>query len=184
MFSTLLKEHTKCLESLLPVEPEIIRAGNLLSDAVISRNKILICGNGGSAADSQHFAAEIIGRFEKERNAYPAIALTTDTSILTAVGNDYGYENVFSRQVEGLGVKNDALIGISTSGNSENVMRAVASAKKLGMPTIGLLGKDGGSIGEKVDIAIVVSNDVTARIQEAHIFILHFWASLIEAKLK
>ncbi len=183
MFSKLLNEHIQCLQDLSPVEPEIIKAGNMISDAINRGHKILICGNGGSASDSQHFAAEIVGRFEKERKAFPAIALTTDTSILTAVANDYAYDNVFSRQVEGLGGPKDVLIGISTSGHSENVRRAVTAAKDMGMHTIGLMGKDGGALKDQVDVSIVVSNSVTARIQEAHIFILHFWASLVEAKL-
>ncbi|MFZ1984260.1 MAG: SIS domain-containing protein, partial [Desulfatitalea sp.] len=127
--------------------------------------------------------AEMIGRFEKERASWPSIALTTDTSILTAVGNDYGFSEVFARQVQGLGRKGDALIGISTSGQSENVLRAVAAAKSQGMFTLGLLGKDGGALKTQVDCPIVIANQNTARIQEAHIFILHFWAMRIEQTL-
>ena len=145
--------------------------------------KLLICGNGGSASDAQHFAAEIVGRFEKERRAFPAVALSTDTSILTAVGNDYGYDEVFARQVEGLGRPGDILIGISTSGHSDNVVRAVQRAQTMQMPTIGLLGKDGGALKALVERSIVVENDTTARIQEAHIFILHYWAWFIECGL-
>jgi D-sedoheptulose 7-phosphate isomerase len=140
----------------------------------------MICGNGGSASDAQHFAAEIVGRFERERRAYPAVALSTDTSILTAVGNDYGYDAVFARQVDGLGRPGDVLIGISTSGNSENVVRAVKRAQSLDMTTVGLLGKDGGTLKPLVDQAIVVGSTTTARIQETHIFVLHYWAWLIE----
>lgn len=149
----------------------------------LKKNKILICGNGGSAADSQHFAAELIGRFEKDRDSLPAIALTTDTSILTAVGNDYGYDSIFAKQVNGLGKEGDVLIGISTSGNSENVIMAVEAAKEKKMTTIGLLGKDGGKLKDMVDFPVVVPHDVTARIQEVHIFILHFWAAVIEREL-
>ena len=181
-FSTVVNEHLVCINDLLPIEPEIIQAGNLLSEVINQGGKILVCGNGGSAADSQHFAAEIIGRFEKERKALPAIALSTDTSILTAVANDYAYDDIFSRQVEGLGQPGDILIGISTSGNSPNVLKAIRKAGTMGLKTIGLLGKKGGEIRDAVDKVVVVPHDVTARIQEAHILILHFWASLVEAK--
>ena len=159
---------------------EVERIGVRLARVIEEDHKILICGNGGSASDAQHFAAELIGRFEQERSAWPAIALTTDTSILTAVGNDYGFDDVFARQVQGLGRAEDALIGISTSGNSENVIRAVELAKVQGMYTVGLLGKEGGALKPMVDSAIVIADDATARIQEAHIFVLHFWAMLIE----
>jgi D-sedoheptulose 7-phosphate isomerase len=143
----------------------------------------MICGNGGSASDAQHFAAEIVGRFEKERRAYPAVALSTDTSILTAVGNDYGYDEVFARQVDGLGRPGDVLLGISTSGGSQNVIRAVKRGKSLGLQTVGLLGKNGGALKGMVDQAIVVESATTARIQETHIFILHYWAWQIESGL-
>ena len=161
----------------------ILDSSEILINSLQGANKILICGNGGSAADSQHFAAELIGRFEKERDSLPAIALTTDTSILTAVGNDYGFDAVFERQVKGLGRKGDVLIGISTSGNSPNVIRAINQAKAQGVQTIGLLGKDGGKIGQIVDIPVIVPHSVTARIQEVHLFILHYWASVIEKEL-
>ena len=161
----------------------ILDSSEILINSLKGANKILICGNGGSAADSQHFAAELIGRFEKERDSLPAIALTTDTSILTAVGNDYGFDAVFERQVKGLGRKGDVLIGISTSGNSPNVIRAINQAKAQGVQTIGLLGKDGGKIGQIVDISVIVPHGVTARIQEVHLFILHYWASVIEKEL-
>lgn len=181
-FSTVVNEHLVCINDLLPIEPDIIQAGNMLSEIINQGGKILICGNGGSAADSQHFAAEIVGRFEKERKALPAISLSTDTSILTAVANDYSYDDIFSRQIEGLGRPGDIVIGISTSGNSSNVLNAIRKAGTMGMKTIGLLGKDGGELKDTVDKAVVVPHDVTARIQEAHILIIHFWASLIEAK--
>ena len=142
--------------------------------------KILVCGNGGSAADAQHFAAELSGRYLKDRRALAAIALTTDTSALTAIGNDYGYEQVFARQVEALGRPGDVLVGISTSGNSPNVLRAVASAKTVGMRTIGILGRDGGSLKEAVDDALVVPSRVTARIQELHEMVFHFWCEILD----
>lgn len=180
MFEAVLKQHIQCFEKLNDVAEPIEKAGKLLAQTISSGHKILVCGNGGSAADAQHFAAELIGRFEQERVAWPAIALTTDTSILTAVGNDYGFDDVFARQVQGLGQPDDVLIGISTSGNSPNVLHAVKEAKSKGMQTIGLLGRDGGILASHVDEPVVIAHSKTARVQEAHIFILHFWAMLIE----
>ena len=142
--------------------------------------KILICGNGGSAADAQHLAAELSGRYLKERRALAAMALTTDTSALTAIGNDYGYDFVFSRQVEALARPGDLLIGISTSGNSGNVIKAVESAKVLGVRTLGLLGRDGGKLKGMMDDALVVPSDVTARIQEVHQMVYHFWCEILD----
>lgn len=182
-FKSIVDDHITCIKSLYSIEPEIIRAGKTLSEAIHKGNKILICGNGGSAADSQHFAAEIVGRFERERRALPALALTTDTSIITAISNDYSYADIFARQVSAFGRPGDALIGISTSGNSENVIHAMKSAKEIGLKTIGLLGRDGGKLKQEVDEMICVPHHVTARIQEAHIVILHFWAKMIEAGL-
>jgi D-sedoheptulose 7-phosphate isomerase len=183
MFDTVLKEHLKCFEQLPAMAARIEQAGDRLARAVLSDHKLLICGNGGSAGDAQHFAAELIGRFEQDRTALAAIALTTDTSILTAVGNDYGFDDLFARQVQGLGLPGDIFIGISTSGNSKNVLQAVAEAKTKGLQTIGLLGNDGGALRSEVDWPVVVPHSTTARIQEAHIFILHFWALQIEQRL-
>lgn len=183
MLNTMIDAHVQCLKKLKPIEPALRRVGDMLLQCLLGGRKIMICGNGGSASDAQHFAAEIVGRFEKERRAYPAIALSTDTSILTAVGNDYGYEEVFSRQVDGLGRPGDVLLGISTSGGSENVIRAVKRGSFLGLQTVGLLGKDGGDLKRMVDQAIVVESATTARIQEIHIFILHYWAWQIESGL-
>jgi D-sedoheptulose 7-phosphate isomerase len=152
---------------------DIVNLGILIGKRLKLGNKLLICGNGGSAADSQHFAAEVVGRFEKERKGFSAIALTTDTSALTAIGNDYGFDRVFSRQVEALGQKGDILIGISTSGNSNNVIEAVRVAKGLGIFTVGLLGKDGGQLKDLVDKAFIVRSNNTARIQEVHITFIH-----------
>ena len=184
MFNTILKQHLDCFAQLKSQSSAIELAGTVLADTIQSGGKILVCGNGGSAADAQHFAAELIGRFEQERNAWPALALTTDTSILTAIGNDYGFNDVFARQVQGLGRPGDALIGISTSGNSENVLRAVSMAAQKKMKTIGLAGRDGGDLHAQVDCSIVIDQKVTARIQEAHIFILHFWALTIEQHMQ
>ena len=180
MLNTLIEDHIRCLESLKAKAASLEQAGQALLACLLDGGKLLICGNGGSASDAQHFAAEIVGRFEKERRAFPAVALSTDTSILTAVGNDYGYDEVFARQVAGLGRPGDVLIGISTSGLSPNVIRAVQCARAMTMRTVGLLGKDGGPLKGLVDQAIVVESDTTARIQEAHIFILHYWAGIIE----
>lgn len=145
--------------------------------------KLIVMGNGGSAADSQHFAAEIVGRFKMERKALPAVALSTDTSILTAIGNDYGFDSVFSRQIDALASAGDIVFGISTSGNSPNVLKALQLARERGCRTVGLLGKDGGSIKSACDLPLVVPTGDTPRIQEAHITIIHIICDLIEKEL-
>ena len=165
-------------EKLLPV---INQSAERLCDVLNAGNKILVCGNGGSAADAQHFAAELVGRFELERGGLPAIALTTDTSILTAVGNDYGFSQLFSRQVEALAGPGDALIAISTSGNSENVLLAMQKASEKGCLTIGLTGRDGGAIAKVADLLLNVAVERTARVQEAHLMILHLICEQIDA---
>lgn len=161
---------------------DILRCGELLAQVAIDDGLILLCGNGGSAADSQHIAAELVVRLRSsvERRAIGAMALTVDTSILTAGGNDYGFEQVFARQVEAYGRDGDVLIAISTSGNSENVIAAVEQANEDGLHTIGLLGGDGGELKELVDDFVLVPSSVTARIQEAHILIGHIWCEMIE----
>lgn len=183
VFNKILDEHLDCFKMLNGLREPIDEAASTIIAALRAGRKILICGNGGSASDAQHFAAEIVGRFTRERSAWPALALTTDTSTLTAVANDYGYENIFSRQVEALGKPGDLLIGISTSGNSENIIRAVHKANTLGLQTISLTGNGGGTLAESADMAVKAPSDVTARIQEVHIFILHFWADRAEAAL-
>ncbi len=176
-----IEEHQAVIESLRDkLQPIILDCALRLRTILGSGGKVLICGNGGSAADSQHFAAELVGRFEAERGGLPAIALTTDTSILTAVGNDYDFSRVFARQVEALAAPGDALIGISTSGNSENVLAAVHAAAKIGCTTFGLTGRDGGSIAEAVNLAITVPVARTARIQEAHLLIVHLLCEQID----
>ena len=180
MFKDNYEEHLACFKHILEIESAITKVGKILLKTITSSHKILICGNGGSAADSQHFAAEIVGRFQKERKAWPAIALTTDTSVMTAIANDYAFKDIFARQVQGLGQAGDVFIGISTSGNSENISAAVAESSAKGIQTIGLLGRDGGILKEEVDFPVIVPHAVTARIQEAHIFILHCWAEQIE----
>ena len=144
-------------------------------------NKILTCGNGGSAADAQHFAAELLIRYNKERPSVPAIALSSDASAVTAASNDYGYDYVFSRQVEGLGKPGDILIGITTSGNSKNVHKAFETAKERGLKTICLNGKTGGTMNElELDLNLIIPSNTTARIQESHINIIHIWCELID----
>jgi len=155
---------------------DLARAIELMFQCVNAGAKILACGNGGSAADAQHFAAELVGRFERERKELGAIALTTDSSILTAVGNDYGYDEIFSKQVSALGKAGDILLAISTSGNSKNVIKAIEVAKSKGIAVIALTGKDGGAMGKMIgagDINLCVPADRTARIQETHLLILH-----------
>ena len=183
MFDRILDEHLNCFKSLPQLSEPILNSGRKLIETVENHKKILICGNGGSASDAQHFAAEIAGRFTRERNAWPAVALNTDTSLITAIANDYSYNNIFSRQVEALGVSGDILVGISTSGNSKNVIQAAVQARAQGMQTIALVGNKGGGLIKHADISIIIPSEVTARIQEVHIFILHFWAEMIESTL-
>ena len=158
--------------------------GEHLAGVLSSGGTIFWCGNGGSAADSQHLAAELVGRFKKNRRALRSIALTTDSSVLTCVANDYSYDDVFARQIEALGRPGDVLVGISTSGNSENVLRALRVAKEMALTTIALLGKDGGAAKGLADQALLIPSDSTARIQEAHILIGHILCALIEQELQ
>ena len=164
---------------------QINLCSDILCEALQAGNKIIFCGNGGSAADSQHLAAELVVRLRSHINrpALAAIALTVDTSIITAGGNDIGFDNIFARQVEALGKPGDVLIGISTSGNSENVIRAVNQAKQMGIHSIGLLGGSGGKLIDMCDSAVNVPSPVTARIQECHILIGHIWCEIIEEVL-
>lgn len=167
------------------IEP-ITHAVNLLVDALKNNHKVLVCGNGGSAADAQHFAAELVCRFERERPSLPAIALTTDSSLLTAISNDYSFKNVFARQVSGLGQQGDVLIAISTSGHSENVIQAIDVAHEKKMAVIALTGRDGGNIAGQLnenDVEIRVPSSSTARIQEVHILSLHCLCDQIDTLL-
>ena len=172
-------ENLKMLKSSNYAE-KLVNIVNILHNCIENGGKILICGNGGSAADAQHFAAELVGRFKLERKGLPAIALTTDTSVLTCMGNDYGYDSIFSRQVEALGNKGDVLIGISTSGNSKNVILAVEEAKKQDLISIGLLGKNGGKLKNMVDEDITFNYSETARIQEHHLMTYHLICEFVE----
>ncbi|HOJ49757.1 MAG TPA: D-sedoheptulose 7-phosphate isomerase [Spirochaetota bacterium] len=179
MFETFLEEHISVIKDLLSLEDKIAIAINTIIESLKNGNKIIIMGNGGSASDSLHFAGEIVGRYKRERKGYPAISLL-EPSIITAIANDYSYEEVFSRQVEALAEPGDIVFGISTSGNSKNVINGIKKAKEIGATTIGLLGKDGGQLSNIVDIPIIVPSDNTPRIQEAHIFIIHYICEKIE----
>lgn len=158
----------------------IIQVSEVISKALQNRNKVLLFGNGGSAADCQHIAAEFVGRFKTQRPSLAAIALTTDTSIITAIGNDYGFEKIFSRQIEGLGRKGDIVIAISTSGNSNNVLKGIEKAKELGLITIGFTGNTGGLLGSIVDYHFNIPHSASARVQEVHIMLSHILCELVE----
>jgi len=158
-------------------------ATELVIEAYRSGRKTLLAGNGGSAADAQHIAAELVGRYGFDRPALPSIALTTDTSILTAVGNDYGFDRIFSRQVEALGTEGDVFVGISTSGNSANILRALVACKEKGIASIGLTGTGGGKMAELCDICLRIPSGETARVQESHILIGHILCGLVEEAL-
>ncbi|MES2276332.1 MAG: D-sedoheptulose 7-phosphate isomerase [Bacteroidota bacterium] len=159
---------------------KIITVCKLVTDTLTSNNKVLLFGNGGSASDAQHIAAEFTGRFVKNRRGYPAIALTTDTSALTAIANDYGFEYIFARQVEALAQQGDLLIGISTSGNSPNVVNGLLEGKRQGCKLVGFTGGDGGQLKDICDVALIIDSKITARIQEAHILIGHIICSEID----
>jgi len=170
-------------QSLVPI---IVESGRALTECLLNDGKILTCGNGGSASDAQHFSGEMLGRFEMERPGLPAVALTTDSSALTAVANDYRYSDIFARQVRALGQAGDMLLAISTSGNSKNVLRAVGAAHERGLRVIALTGRDGGAIAQALeagDIEIRVPAERTCRIQEVHILVLHALCDLVDAEL-
>ncbi len=165
------------------LQKSVAEVARVVTEALLSGHKVLLCGNGGSAADSQHIAGELVGRFRRERAGAAAVALTTDSSILTSVANDYGYAEVFRRQVEALGCEGDVLIAYSTSGNAENVLRAVEQAREAGLCTIGMTGSGGGRLGRVVDIAIACPSDLTPRIQECHAMIGHVMCDLVDEAL-
>jgi D-sedoheptulose 7-phosphate isomerase len=176
-----LNDHQNIIKKVIETLSPDIEAGCVLfTDAIKGGHKILLAGNGGSAADAQHIAAELSGRFVKERRALPGIALTTDTSALTSIANDYGYSHVFSRQVEALAQPGDLFVGISTSGNSEGILNALRTARELGCKTLGLSGRDGGKMSGLCDLNIVVPAGVTARIQEVHILIGHILCKAVD----
>jgi D-sedoheptulose 7-phosphate isomerase len=176
-----LQEHLETIQNLVDSAlPEIERSGQMICEALASNRKILLCGNGGSAADAQHIAAELVGCYEKQRRSWPAIALTTDTSALTAVSNDLGYEEVFARQVAGLAQAGDVLVAISTSGKSKNVLRAVEQARELGCRTIALTGATADPLRSLCDAGVAVPSNRTSRVQEAHITIGHLWCEMVD----
>ena len=181
-----IQESIRVKQGLLENE-ELLERVSCLADEIVSciRNggKLILCGNGGSASDALHFAGEIVGRFQRERNAWPAVVLNADVATMTAIANDYSYDEVFSRQAEAHVTDKDILIGISTSGNSKNVMKAIEVAKSKGAKTAALLGKDGGKIAPEVDYALVVPCNVTARVQESHICLIHILCEISESIL-
>lgn len=158
-------------------------AGKMMIDSLGMGRKLILAGNGGSAADAQHFAGEMMGRFLRERNALPSVSLCVDPSVLTCIANDYGYTEIFSRQLEGIGIEGDIFIAISTSGNSKNLINAIAKARKKGIKVVGLLGKDGGTMKALCDYALVVPSDSTPRIQEIHTLSVHLLCEMIEKEL-
>ena len=178
-----IQEHNDVLDSISQLDESIEKVANVFICCLEKGGTIFWCGNGGSASDSQHLAGELVGRFAGERRPLKSIALTADSAVMTCIVNDYGYEHIFSRQVEGLGSKGDVLVGISTSGNSKNVLNAFEVAKNKGVRTIGLLGKAGGMAKNLVDESIIVSSNSTARVQEMHILIGHILCDLIEGGL-
>jgi len=177
-----LKGAAAAHEKMAAHTASIVAVADAIVKALTSGGSVLVFGNGGSAADAQHFAAELVGRYEKERKAYPAIALTTDTSALTAIGNDYGFDRVFSRQVEALGKSGDVAIGITTSGNSPNVLRALEAGNERGLITVALTG-GGGQAGSIASLHVAVDEERTARIQEVHATVLHVICELVEQEL-
>lgn len=180
VFQNAIDEHLAVIQSLQSQRTTLERIAQEMTRAILAGKKVLWCGNGGSAADSQHLAAELMGRFRRERRGLPSIALTTDTSILTAIGNDYGYERVFQRQVEALCAPGDVLVGISTSGNSRNVCGALETARTIGAFTVALTGEGGGKMAQIAEAALRVTSNDTARIQEAHILCGHMLCDWVE----
>ena len=176
-------ESARLLGRLDAIAADVRRAADIWIDALSSGGKVMFCGNGGSAADSQHLAAELMGRFLSDRAPLPALALTVDTSALTAIGNDYGYEHVFARQVRGIGRKGDVLVGLSTSGNSANVVKAFEAARAMGITGVAFTGASGGALGELADVLLAVPHDQTSHIQEAHMAIGHVMCGIAEAAL-
>lgn len=178
-----INESLANLENLKDKDKEINYAAELIINCLKTKNKVIFCGNGGSAADSQHLAAELMGRYLKDRSPLPAISLTVDTSALTAIGNDYGFENVFSRQLRGIGSAGDILYATSTSGNSKNVIEAIKVAKDMGIKVIGITGKEPGKMDGECDVLVNVPSDKTNKIQEMHIIVGHFICGKVETKL-
>lgn len=180
---SLIENHCYTISTIIPLIPKIEQIGREIVSSLKKGGKIFFLGNGGSAGDAQHLAAELIGRFQRERKPYAALALTTDTSVLTAIANDYGYDHVFARQLRGLCRSEDLVVGISTSGNSPNIIEAIRVARGLGAVTVGLAGRDGGELQRIADYCLTIPVPVTARIQEGHIFIGHVLCDIVESTL-
>ena len=181
--NTTIDNSVRTLESLKTLGQEVSRAVDLIEQCLSAGNKLLVCGNGGSATDASHFATELVVRFTKDRQALPAICLASDSGILTAAGNDYGFDEIFARQAAAFGVRGDVLICLTTSGKSKNVVRALQEAKARKLKTIALLGRDGRSTIGIADVDLLVKSDSTARVQEAHQLLLHVLCEIIEARL-
>ncbi len=173
----------RCLESLRQIRSEIDRAAELILKTVRSGNKLLICGNGGSAAEAQHFSTELVGRYFKNRRSLPSVALNADGSLLSCIGNDYGYDSVFSRQIEGLAKPGDIVIGITSSGNSANIIAALNTAKKMGLESISFLGRGGGKAKGLATVDLIIPGDSGRAAQEAHLFLVHHFCDLIDAEV-
>lgn len=183
LFDQALAEHTRLFAGITALTQAVEQAAIRCAASIQSGGKLLFCGNGGSAGDAQHLAAELVGRLVRDRRALPGLALSTDTSALTCIGNDFGFDEIFARQVQALCRQEDVLIAISTSGNSPNVIRAAQAATNNGAYVIGLLGRDGGKLAALVDLPLIVASNETARIQEAHIFLGHVLCAQIESQL-
>ena len=184
IFNQAIDDSTRTLESLKKLERQVAKAAELIQECLRAGRKILACGNGGSAADASHFATELVVRFAKDRRAQPAICLASDGGLLTAAANDYGFNEIFARQVAAFGRPGDALICLTTSGKSKNIVRALVEAKARKLKTIALLGRDGGSTIGMADVDLLVRSNSTARIQEAHQLLLHILCEIIEARIK
>jgi phosphoheptose isomerase len=183
VLKTAIEAASETLRSLLNLDSQVARAAELIEQSLRAGNKLLVCGNGGSAADASHFATEFVVRFMKDRPAYPAICLAGDGGLLTAAGNDYGFDEIFARQVAAFGLPGDVLICLTTSGKSKNIERALREAKARKLKTIAFLGRDGGSTIGMADMDLLVRSDITARIQEAHQLLLHVLCEVVEAGL-
>jgi D-sedoheptulose 7-phosphate isomerase len=183
MFDAALKAATATTEALASLKEPLLRAAHLIEECLASGHKLLVCGNGGSAADAADFSTEFTCRFMHDRRPYPALNLAQGGSLTSAIGNDYGFEEIFARQVTAFGIRGDVLVAITTSGKSRNVLRAIEEARSSGLTSVALLGRDGGSTRDAADIELIVPGDSTARIQEAHKFLLHALCEIVEARL-
>ncbi len=184
IFKKEIDSHLEAIKSLIDLKKEIFILEDKIAETFKNKNKILICGNGGSAADAQHLSSELVGRYEKERHGFPAFSLSTDVSALTALGNDYGFESIFSRQISAIGHKGDILLVFSTSGNSKNIIKAVNTANQMGIHTVGLLGRDGGKLKQLTNQSLIIKSERTCRIQEMHGLLIHICCELFDRNIK